>query len=143
MPSNELELRYRTQWASQFFASGELTRRGYLVAFTLGNAPAVDLLVVSPQGSQFKIDVKGLSSKNAWFVREREPSDDLFYVFVLVAQDVPTPEFFIMTSTQVMKAIHEVRQAVESAGRQWTRSMAGFKWGVVAGYKDKWDILPQ
>jgi hypothetical protein len=52
--------RYKTQWAAQFYAAAELTRRGYLVSLTLGNAPVADLLAVSPSGKHFMVDVKGL-----------------------------------------------------------------------------------
>ena len=37
--------RYCVQWAAQFFVAAELTRRGYIVSFTLGNAPETDLHV--------------------------------------------------------------------------------------------------
>jgi hypothetical protein len=49
-----------TQWAAQFAVASELYKRGYRVAFTLGNQPAVDLMVRSPTEKLFKIDVKGL-----------------------------------------------------------------------------------
>ena len=65
--------RYQTQWAAQFYAAAELTRRGYQVAFTLGNAPRTDLLVSTPNDDlQFKIDVKGQSTRTfGWSRNER------------------------------------------------------------------------
>jgi hypothetical protein len=54
---------YQTQWAGQFGVAHELTRRGYLVTFTTGNAPGDDLLCQSPSGVAFSIQVKSLSSK--------------------------------------------------------------------------------
>jgi len=48
--------RYKTQWAAQFFAAAELTRRGYLVSLTFGNAPASGLHVQSPIGTQFTVE---------------------------------------------------------------------------------------
>jgi len=51
--------KYFTQWASQFYVAAELVRRGYLVSLSFGNAPVVDLLVQSPKGILFTIDVKG------------------------------------------------------------------------------------
>lgn len=65
-------LRYRTQWTSQFYAAAELTRRGYLVSLTFGNAPVSDLLVRSLDDNQFSVDVKGQSTKNFWLIQRRE-----------------------------------------------------------------------
>jgi hypothetical protein len=62
---------YRTQWAAQFIAAAELTRRGCIVALKLGNAPATDLLVQSPGGRPFSVDVRGLAGRNWWLVSER------------------------------------------------------------------------
>lgn len=59
---------HRTQWAAQFAVGSELCKRGYEVAFTMGNHPSVDIMVTSPTGSQFGIDVKGLYKKNFWAV---------------------------------------------------------------------------
>ena len=47
--------KYKTQWTAQFFVAAELTRRGYLVTFTLGNAKDVDLLAVSPKARNFAL----------------------------------------------------------------------------------------
>jgi hypothetical protein len=52
---------HQTQWAEQFAVASELCKRGYEVAFTMGNAtPLADLMVVSPvQRENFLVDVKG------------------------------------------------------------------------------------
>ena len=48
------------QWTAQFLVASELSRRGYTVSFTMGsNTPLADLMVASPQGEHFWIDVKG------------------------------------------------------------------------------------
>jgi hypothetical protein len=53
---------HRTQWAAQFATASELCKRGYEVAFTMGNAtPLADLMVISPTSKKnILIDVKGL-----------------------------------------------------------------------------------
>jgi len=57
---------HRTQWAAQFAVASELCKRGYEIAFTMGNAtPLADLMVVSPTSKKnFLIDVKGLYKPN-------------------------------------------------------------------------------
>lgn len=56
--------RFSTRWSAQFYVAAELTRRGYLVSLTLGNALFADPLVVSPAGVHFMVDVKGQSTRN-------------------------------------------------------------------------------
>lgn len=50
--------RFQTQWSGQFGVAHEMTRRGYLVSFTMGNAPAIDLLCRSPKDQDFSLQVK-------------------------------------------------------------------------------------
>jgi hypothetical protein len=136
--------RYRTQWAAQFFAAAELTRRNYRVSLTLGNAPAVDLMVVSPKGAQFMVDVKGQASKNFWLIRERKHTEDLYYILAYV-QCVPqaliSPEFFIMSSAEVMRHIAGLREKTETSGKRWAPSGSGITWTTGLQYKD-WGVLP-
>ncbi len=78
MPSQSKK--YQTQWTSQFYVAAELTRRGYLVSLTLGNAPKADLLVVSPNEKTFKVDVKGQRNKSFWLIQNRESQDPNFII---------------------------------------------------------------
>jgi hypothetical protein len=57
---------HRTQSAAQFAVASELCKRGYEVALTLGNDPAVDLLVVSPRKTTSQIDVNCVYKKTCW-----------------------------------------------------------------------------
>jgi hypothetical protein len=132
--------KYRTQWAAQFFAAAELTRRGYLVALTLGNAPATDLLVQSPLGQHFTVDVKGLASPNWWLVSERTDHPD-FYVLVLVPKDGPA-SFYILTGTEMSDEMERVRQRSLAAGNTWTGRGSGILFSTSRAYENRWDTLP-
>ena len=55
---------YSTQWVAQFYVAAELTKKGYIVAFTLGNAPSTDILVSTPTENNFRVEVKGHSTRN-------------------------------------------------------------------------------
>jgi hypothetical protein len=134
--------RYRTQWAAQFFAAAELTRRGYLVSFTLGNAPVVDLMAVSPTGTHFEIDVKGLSSKNFWLTQERESRDDLFYILVYLPPDYRPPNFYIFTSKVLMENIRVLKTQTLESGKKWIDRGAGINWRTALEYQDRWDLFP-
>jgi len=134
--------RYFTQWAAQFYAAAELTRRGYLVSLTLGNAPDCDLVVRSPSGIHFEIDVKGLSSPNFWLVQEREPRSDLYFMLVYLPPIPASPSFFILSSTELMAAIADLKRQTIEAGKTWPASGAGITWGMGLAYKNRWPTLP-
>jgi hypothetical protein len=87
--------KHQTQWVAQFAVASELCKRGYEVAFTMGNHPLKDLMVNSPNGTAFAVDVKGLHKKNTWPVSKRPANSTLFYVFALVPDKAPN-RFFIL-----------------------------------------------
>lgn len=101
---------HQTQWAAQFAVASELCKRGYQVALTLGNHPAVDLMVQSPNGTKFTVDVKGLQGRNPWVVRAKSLQDGLFYIFAFVPTGAAN-RFHIATQKEVnaaLKAKYEV-----------------------------------
>ncbi len=134
--------RYFTQWAAQFYAAAELTRRGYFVSLTLGNATECDLVVRSPSGIHFEIDVKGLSSRNFWLIQERAPRSNLYFVLVYLPPAPASPSFFVLSSTEVMDAIADLKRQTIAAGKNWPASGAGINWGTGLTYENRWTILP-
>ena len=134
---------YQTQWAAQFYTAAELTRRGYLATFTLGNAPEVDLLCASPSGRHFSIDVKGLSSKNFWLIREREPHNDLYYVLVYLPPNFENPQYFILHSKVLMKKIAGLKKLTLANGKRWVDSGSGINWGMSLEHQNAWDVFPK
>src|SRR5215471_14263085 len=80
----ERQSAHRTKWAAQFAVASELCKRGYEVALTRGNYPVVDLMILSPAGVPFLIDVIGQSKKNFWPVRRKRARGKLFYVLAFV-----------------------------------------------------------
>jgi hypothetical protein len=135
--------KYQTQWASQFYVAAELTRRGYLVSLTLGNAPVADLLVVSPERYHFMVDVKGQSTRNFWLIQRREPREDLYFVLVYLPRDKEPPRFFVLRSTELMNRREEYRKHIESTGGKYKDEMGGINWTTAFEYEDRWDILPR
>lgn len=114
----------------------------------MGNHPVVDLMVISPQGRSFQIDVKGLYKENFWGVRERPARDDLYYVFAFVP-DNEANRFYVLPQAQVNA---EVRRAIEAARKraiQMGRTgdtadrFPGVSWKFVQPWENKWkDVLP-
>jgi len=137
--------RYFTQWAAQFYVAAELTRRGYLVSLTLGMAPKADLLVVSPSGKHFMVDVKGLSSPNWWIIGEHglELHEDLYFILVYIPKDPEqSPRFFAMTSYDVKTEIEKHLDELRAREREITNLEYGFYWKVAFKYENRWDKLP-
>jgi hypothetical protein len=92
---------YFTQWAAQFAVASELCKRGYVVSFTMGNTtPIADLMVVSPQGKMFLIDVKGLYRINPWLVKCKPVQANLFYALAFVPSDTPN-RFFVISQSEI------------------------------------------
>jgi hypothetical protein len=140
---------HQTQWAAQFAVASELCKRGYQVALTLGNHPAVDLMVQSPKGVQFTIDVKGLYKSNFWVVKEKELKDRLFYVFAFVPTGTEN-RFHIATQKEVnaaLKAKYEVdRKRTIAKGKSMPSedkiSISVLPFKLEPQWEDKWSILP-
>ena len=134
--------RYRTQWATQFFAAAELTRRGYLVSLTFGNAQVADLLVQSPNGNHFTVDVKGQSSKGFWLIQQRRPSlPDHYFILVYLPKNGEPPKYYILRSEELMKKREEYKQYVLPKGR-YRDHLGGINWTTAFQYENNWGALP-
>ena len=130
--------RHRTQWAAQFAVASELCKLDYKVAFTLGNHPGVDLMVISPKGRMFKIEVKGVYKPNYWQMRKREALRALFCVFAYVPDGRPN-QFFVMRQKTVNLLID--RHARKSR-HPLPNQRLGVPWRDAKKHDGKWKILP-
>lgn len=131
--------KHQTQWAAQFAVASELCKRGYDVAFTMGNqTPDADILAIGPTTQQtIKIDVKGQSTKNFWRISSKTEKPGLFYVLALVRLGYET-EFYIMSEADVRRE----QEAYRVSGVKYDERFSGFNWGTCKPYKDAWDRLP-
>jgi hypothetical protein len=135
----------QTQWATQFLAAAELIRRGYTVSFTQGNnTPVADLMVGSPTSKLFWVDVKGLSSKNAWLITPKPQRDDLFYVLVLLSPLAEKPKartpdrFFVLTQTEA----NSLEESYRKAHPNDKGTIPGFGFADAGMHEDGWCKLP-
>ncbi|MGC4025606.1 MAG: hypothetical protein QM744_10875 [Mesorhizobium sp.] len=138
---------HQTQWASQFAVASELCKRGYEVALTMGNHPNADLMVYSPAGKAFVIDVKGLYKKNFWAVRKKLEKECLFYVLAFVPQDAPN-RYFILTQAQINAGIDAEFVRAQTAAREkgkdsnWVEKFPGVAWSYAEQWENAWRSLP-
>jgi hypothetical protein len=134
--------RFSTQWAAQFLVAAELARRGYTVAFTMGNnTPVADLTVGSPHSEKlFWVDVKGLSTKAAWIVQPKSPRDQLFYVLVhLAPPNRPREdEFFVLTQDEANDLVKKYSESHPGDKGK----MFGFAFTDPEKYREAWQKLP-
>ncbi|MBI4005673.1 MAG: hypothetical protein HY356_03295 [Gammaproteobacteria bacterium] len=138
--------RQHTAWAATFAAAAELSRRGYDVTFTLGNTPRTDLLCAIPDGEQFKVQVKGISNRTAFYAQkdffEAPMQRDLFLVVVLVPSDEQTEfRFFILTHKEAKKEFDKMPK-YKKDGRPY-ESDFGLNWGSVTPYEGRWNSFPK
>jgi hypothetical protein len=127
-----------------------------MVAFTTGNAPAVDLLCRSPGGREFSVQVKSLSKKTAYLFPNnvRDSVDGLYFVLVLLP-DIPTERavYFVLNHSQLVQALDEqnrlLRDKEKATGKLSKPFQPGVNYSVIKrlsdefGYQDAWSNLPQ
>jgi hypothetical protein len=138
---------HQTQWAAQFAVASELCKRGYQVALTLGNHPLIDLMVISPNGVLFLVDVKGQYKPNFWPIRPKKTTDKLFYVLALVPDNAPN-QFFILTQDQANEGIQSDLEYARTvrAGKGLTGEpgeFPGIQRRFAESFKDAWTSLPR
>jgi hypothetical protein len=142
----ERQSAHRAQWAAQFAVASELCKRGYHVALTMEIHPAIDLIVVSPKGLPFLIDVKGQYRKDSWAVRLKKTRGKLFYVLAFMP-NVGQNRFFVLTQEAMEREIK--RHLQHAIARREARGLDGeplyfprVVWGFVKKHEGAWKVLP-
>lgn len=113
----------------------------------MGNHPTTDIMVSSPDGQRFGIDVKGSYKRNVWLVKKKPENKDIYYVFALVPTNRPN-RFFILSQAQVNAGIEEefarARSSAEVKGRSGNKieQWPGVQWNFAEEFEDRWDGLP-
>lgn len=133
---------HNVEQAARGYVTFELARRGYVVQQTDSRFPTEDLLVVSPEGKHFGIDVKGQKTKNFWIIKEPKPSDELFYFLIYIPQ-TDSPELYILSSHELFKLWHEYKDRIVGKGGDAGSNIWGINWTTPFPYKNKWEVIPE
>jgi hypothetical protein len=147
-PTSKRRSSHQTQWAAQFAVASELCKRGYEVALTMGNHPTKDIMVSSPSGTSFGIDVKGLYKRNFWAVRKKPERGDIFYVFAFVPNEASN-RYFVLSQAEVNlgidKEFAKARNAAIVKGLEatWVEKFPGIAWAYAEAFEDGWHRLPE
>lgn len=125
--------------AGEFLVAGELSRRGYPVSITIGNAKSVDIYAEAEQ-TVIKIDAKASRLKTSWPIFEKAVRNDIFYIFVNLrtVKEVDkklAPEYFIVKGEEILSN--------KLINTNW-RSMQGILYSTLntEEYRERWDKLP-
>ncbi len=125
-----------THLAGEFLVAGELSRRGYPVSITMGNAKSVDIIASTSKG-EVKIDAKAGRAKGNWPIRKDSVSKDMFYIFVHLKTEKQIlnnepPEYFVVPGEDIIKKklvkIWNTRQGVKYLD-------------VCDEYRERWELL--
>jgi hypothetical protein len=109
------------------------------VALTMGNdTPLADLIVLTPGGKMFLVDVKGHYLRNAWGIRRKEARDNLFYILAYVPDDRPN-QFFILKQKDVHACIE---LELKRLNKPKDHKLTGISWEQAEKHRD-WGILPR
>jgi hypothetical protein len=130
-----------THLAGEFLVAGELSRRGYPVSITMGNAKSVDIHAdVNGGKATIRVDAKAGRTKSNWPILKNGVRRDLYYVFVYLQaenkiQNNIFPEYYVISGGEI---ISKDLIQVWGGGRQ------GILYSTLAagGYKGNWTILP-
>ena len=134
-----------TATAAVLALGAELSRRGYDVTFTMGNTPKIDMMCSVPNRPAFKIQVKGVSNRAAFYVQEEFFSGDaqsdsyLVVVYVPKLETKDSFEFHILRHDQA-KLEFEKMPKFKKDGRPYIGG-SGLNWKSVSQYKD-WNAFP-
>ena len=127
-----------THLAGEFLVAGELSRRGYPVSITMGNAKSVDIYAEDRNGVPFKVDAKAGRTKTNWPVLKGTIHADVYYIFVYMGTDdqinrCQSPEYFVVTGKEIIE---------NSLISTW-QSRQGVRYSDLnnRGYLNRWDKL--
>jgi len=133
--------RHNVEQMARAYLMYELAKLGYCVQITDSRFPAYDILVVSPSGKHFGIEVKGQRTKNFWRFNERTPHPEMYYAFVFVPQDGP-PQVFIMDSKTTMRLWKEYKGKALKRGAK-KDNIWGLNWKQPHPFENRYDMLPR
>jgi len=103
------------------------------------------MLCSVPDGQAFKVQVKGISTRNAFYIDKSffdGARPDLFLVVVLVPYSEDEPfQFFVLSHAEARGEF--VKMPTRKRDGRLYEHGAGLNWGSVKRYEGKWTTFPQ
>lgn len=128
-------IQLRSQLEGQHSVAAELCARGYIPTVLPERTHMCDLLVLSPAGESFAVEVKANRERNSWFCKR--PADDAAADTWVFVELHPQRRFYVLTKG-------EVQQECDTYQREKPRNAGdeGFKASQLDRHADKWEKLP-
>jgi len=130
--------KYTSHLAGEFLVAGELSRRGYPVSITIGNAKSVDIYA-SARERVIKIDAKAGRGKGNWPIAKSSVNEDVYYIFVYLQNQNKiknniAPEYFVVSGKEIFS---------KNLVKTW-KTRQGIRYSTLNtnNYKERWDKLP-
>ena len=103
--------------AGEYFVAAELSLRGYVASITLRNTKGIDIVVSNEEGNKtVNIQVKTNRRKKPQWIMNKKAENikdkNMFYVLVLLFDDITSPEYYIVSS-------RDVANYVEKGHKKW------------------------
>jgi len=116
--------------AGEYFVAAELSKRGWAVAMTIGNAKAIDLFVEIERRTA-NIQVKTISRRSnaGWPMTKSKVWSNVIYVFVCLNPLGQPPSFFVATPAEVRPRVKQYA----------TRGILNFGSVNTPQFRDRWD----
>ena len=118
--------------AGEYFVAAELSKRGWAVAMTIGNAKAIDLFVEKERRTA-NIQVKAISRRSnvGWPMTKAKVWSNVLYVFVCLNPPGEPPSFFVATPAEVRPRVKQYK----------TRGILNFGSVNTPQFHDRWDKI--
>ncbi|MCP8315780.1 MAG: hypothetical protein H3Z51_02815 [archaeon] len=124
--------------AGEFLVAGELSRRGYPVSITIGNAKSVDIYA-NAQERVIKVNAKAGRGKGNWPITKNSVNEDVYYIFVYLQtqnkiKNNVAPEYFVVSGKEILS---------KNLIRTW-KTRQGIRYSTLNtdDYKERWGKLP-
>ena len=114
--------------AGEYFAAAELSKRGYAIGITMGNAKAIDILV-EKNARTANIQVKAIKGKTGWPIMRDKVVSNVVYIFVGLNEVGQPPVYSIMTPREVRANIKQYP----------TRGLLPWSVAMRDKYLERWD----
>ena len=124
--------------AGEFLVAGELSRRGYPVSMTIGNAKSVDIYARAEE-CVIEVDAKAGRGKSNWPIAKNSVKKDVYYIFVYLQgqnkiKNNIAPEYFVVSGKDIIS---------KKLVKTWKKRQ-GIRYSTLNtnNYKERWDKLP-
>ena len=125
--------------AGEFLVAGELSRRGYPVSITMGNAKSVDIYADTRDGL-IRVDAKAGRTKNDWPINKNSVNPAVYYIFVYLQKsyNIP-PEYFVISGEEIIS-----KELIKTWQNKDNKPWQGILYLSLndGGYREAWDRLP-